>query len=184
MKLILLIFFVVMLLYACTSNHKLPNDRTANSHLDELSKLPETNIVDVRSSFGKIFTDLKTGATEENIRSVYADKLYFNDTFKIIDNVDELVDYLVETANHVDRTTVEILDVVKGNNDYFVKWSMRMEFKVKGKAVDSLSLGISQLRFNETGMIVFQQDYWDSSEAFFEHLPLIGRIVKSIKAKL
>jgi hypothetical protein len=184
MKLLLIILVLMLVLYACTSNPKLIDNRTANSHIDKLSNIPETKEVDVKSAFGKIFTDLKAGATEDNIRSVYAEQLYFNDTFRIIDNVDDLVDYLVKTANHVNSTTVEIMDVVKGENDYFVKWSMRMNFKVKGKEVDSYSLGMTQLRFNDDGLIVFHQDFWDSSEAFFEHLPVVGRIIKTIKSKL
>lgn len=184
MKILFLLILSVAVLYACTGNNQLKKNRSATSHMDHLAKTPKTANIDVNNTFGKIFTDLKTGATVENIETVYAEELYFNDTFRIISNREELVEYLTETAAQVNSTTVEIMEVIKGQNDYFVKWSMKMNFDVKGKEVDSLSLGMSQLRFNDQGLIIFHQDYWDSSEAFFEHLPLVGRIVKSIKARL
>lgn len=175
---------MVAVLYACTGNSQLKNNRSATSHMDHLAKTPVTAQTDVKNTFGKIFTNLKTGATAENIEAVYAEELYFNDTFRIISDRAELVEYLTETAAQVNSTTVEIMEVVKGSNDYFVKWAMEMNFDVKGTEVDSFSLGMSQLRFNDQGLIVFHQDYWDSSEAFFEHLPVVGRIVKSIKSRL
>lgn len=175
---------MVTVLYACTGKSQLKNNRSANSHLDHLSQFSDTATADVAAKFSMLYSDLKTGATEENIKTVYAQELYFNDTFRIITDRDTLTEYLTETAAFVNSTTVEIMDIAKGSTDYFVKWSMNMNFDVKGKEVDSFSLGVTQLRFNEAGQIVFHQDYWDSSEAFFEHLPLVGRIVKSIKAKL
>ncbi|MEZ5470841.1 MAG: nuclear transport factor 2 family protein [Marinicella sp.] len=184
MKIILLVLIMGFVLYACTGKSQLKNNRSAISHFDHLAHFSHTANADVAAKFSKLYSDLKVGATAENIKSVYAQDIYFNDTFRIITNRDELIQYLTETAEFVNSTTVEILDVAKGSTDYFVKWSMKMNFEVKGNEVDSFSLGVTQLRFNEQGLIVFHQDFWDSSEAFFEHLPLVGRIVKSIKSKL
>lgn len=146
--------------------------------------MPATTEHDARQAFGKIFTNFKQGATEANIRSVYANKLYFNDTFKIISDLNELVDYMSESAAHVESTTVDILDVIHSDDDYFIRWSMKMNLSVKGKDIYSHSIGMTQLRFNQAGKVVFHQDFWDSSEAFFEHLPLMGMILKKIKASL
>jgi hypothetical protein len=42
--------------------------------------------------------------------------------------------------------------------------------------------GMSHLRFDEKGMIVFHQDYWDSS-LVFERLPVIGFVLRWIKSR-
>ncbi len=184
MRTLLIFLLFAVVLYACSSTPKLELNRTADSYFDHLSNTPSTTEHDVRNTFGKIFTDFKQGATEENIRTVYADRLYFNDTFKIINDIDELVTYMSESAAHVDRTTVDILDVFRTEHDYFIRWSMKMDLSVKGSDIHSHSIGMTQLRFNTEGKVVFHQDFWDSSEAFYEHLPLMGRFVKKVKTML
>ncbi len=184
MKTILILLLFSVILYACSSSPKLKLNRTAENYLTHLSTLPATTEHDVEQTFGKIFTDFKQGATEANIRAVYAETLYFNDTFKIINNIDELVTYMSESAAHVDSTTVDILDVIRSEHDYFIRWSMKMNFSVNGKDIHSHSIGMTQLRFNNEGKVSFHQDFWDASEAFYEHLPFMGRFVKKVKTML
>ncbi len=172
------------MLYACSRAPDLKPNRTAEQYFTHLANTPATTEHDVAKIFGKIFTDYKTGATEDNIRSVYAEKLYFNDTFKIIDNLDDLVEYMSHSAESVESTVVDILDVIPTDNDYFIRWSMEMKFKVQGKEVFSHSIGMTQLRFDADGKVVFHQDFWDASEAFYEHLPFLGRFVKKVKTML
>lgn len=181
MKTVLLIILTVGLLYACTGSSQLKNNRTASEYFSSLEQTPATSEQDVMNTFGSIFVDFKKGATEANIREVYASELYFNDTFKIIHDIDELVQYMAESADHVNSTQVDILDVIRSKEDYFIRWAMEMKLSVKGKDIHSHSIGITQLRFNEQGKVVFHQDFWDSSEAFYEHLPVLGRWVKKIK---
>jgi len=61
---------------------------------------------------------------------------------------------------------------------------MVMEFKAKSKDIYSKSIGMTQLRFNQEGKIIFHQDFWDSTEGFYQHLPYIGYIVRKIRSKL
>lgn len=186
MKSLVVVILLSLILYACSQTTQLKPNRTADNYFSQLASLPSTADADneVEQTFAKIYSDFKQGATEKNIRDVYAEKLYFNDTFKIIENLDELVIYMSESANHVESTTVDILDVMRSKDDYFIRWSMKMDLQVKGKAIYSHSIGMTQLRFNEKGKVVFHQDFWDSSEAFFEHLPLMGRFVKKVKSML
>ena len=184
MKIIIVVLLASFILYACSRTPKLKPNRTADNYFSHLAATPATFDHEVELTFGKIFSNFKQGATEANIRSVYAEKLYFNDTLKIIDDLDTLVVYMSESADHVNSTTVDILDVMRSESDYFIRWSMKMELDVKGKNIFSHSIGMTQLRFNEAGKVVFHQDFWDSSEAFFEHLPLLGRFVKKVKTML
>jgi hypothetical protein len=184
MKTIIALIFFTIILYACSKIPELKDNRTADNYLAQVNMLPSTTKQDVRTAFGKVFNDFKTGATDANIRALYAEKFYFNDTIKIIENIDELIEYMLESAQHVNSTQVEILDVIKGSDDYFIRWSMIMDMNIKGKDINSHSIGMSQLRFDNHGKIIFHQDFWDSSEAFYEHLPYFGRLVKKIKSML
>jgi hypothetical protein len=40
------------------------------------------------------------------------------------------------------------------------------------------SFGISQLKMNAQGKVVFQQDYWDSNNGLYRQLPIVGGVYR------
>jgi len=42
----------------------------------------------------------------------------------------------------------------------------------------------SHIRFNAAGQVVFHQDYCDSGGNLFEHIPVVGWLIRRIKARL
>ncbi len=184
MKTLIVVILASLMLYACSNTQQLKPNRTAKLYFEQLAQTPSTHEQDVEEVFNLIYADYKKGATESNIRAVYAEDLYFNDTFKIINNIDSLVEYMSHSSQQVNSTTVDILDVFKSEHDYFIRWSMKIDTTISGRDIYSHSIGMTQLRFNDAGKVVFHQDFWDSSEAFFEHLPLMGRFVKKVKTML
>jgi len=183
LKIILVLAVIVLVLYACTRSPGHKPDQSFEAYFDAMSEQSATQKADAKQQMQRVFADMSEGATAETIREVYARDLYFNDTFKIITDRDKLIEYLGETADKAE-TKVEILEVIKSKDDYYVRWKMHMAFSAVGKDIESNSVGISQLRFNQQGQITFQHDFWNSSEAFFEHLPIIGRVIIKIKQRL
>ena len=46
------------------------------------------------------------------------------------------------------------------------------------------SIGMSHIRFNSAGLVILHQDYWDSGGNLFEHIPVVGWLIRRIKARL
>ncbi|AOE48964.1 hypothetical protein KS2013_236 [Kangiella sediminilitoris] len=160
------------------------NDRV-NNFLDVIKTIPATSDhKDPAEHFGHLFKNFHKDAREEVIRDVYAKEFYFNDTFKTFTDIEELIPYMEETAENVETTTVEILDVSKSDTDYYLRWKMVMKFTAKGRDINSVSIGMTQLRFNEDGKIILHQDYWDGAEGFYQHLPYIGYFVRKVRDSL
>ncbi|MBT8142802.1 MAG: nuclear transport factor 2 family protein [Gammaproteobacteria bacterium] len=160
------------------------NDNYFNTHAKLMQSLPDTAVTsEPLEKFQNVLGDFNDGMTEENLRSLYADDLYFNDTFVTITTIDELVEYLLKTAGNA-TTTVKMLDVSKSETDYYLRWSMDIEFVARGKAIRSRSIGMTQVRFNEQGKVIFHQDYWDSANAFYQHLPVVGGLVQRVRNSL
>ncbi len=44
--------------------------------------------------------------------------------------------------------------------------------------------GITHLRFDGDGRIVYHRDYWDGSGALAEFVPLVGSILRSVRSRL
>lgn len=161
------------------------NNKIAENYIDAVTKVHKTFPTDkVKERFLNLFGDFKNNAIEEIIRNTYADSFYFNDTFKVLYNLDDLVDYMIQTADMVETTTVEVSDVSFSGTDYYIRWIMEMKFKAKNKDIYSKSIGMTQLRFDQEGKIIFHQDYWDSTEGFYQHLPYIGFFLRKIRSNL
>lgn len=130
--------------------------------------------------FAELFSDL----TEENLQGgvdeVYAENLYFNDTFHTVYRRSELKRYLIELAGSAD-TRIRLLDVSGQGNDLLVRWVMHIHTTVGWKTLDVESFGITHLRFDQSGKIVLHQDYWDGAEGFYAHLPVLGTMLRTIR---
>ncbi|WP_218944252.1 nuclear transport factor 2 family protein [Marinicella rhabdoformis] len=184
MKTLIILTLIAVVLIACTRSPNLKLNRSESAYKSVISNYPATSTADAKTRFESVFKNFHIDATEQNIRALYADKFHFNDTFVIMNDIEDLVPHMIKTAKNVEITTVDIHEVIKTETDYYLKWTMHMKFTAVGKNIDSLSMGMSQLRFNEQGKVIFHQDYWDGSENLYEHLPLIGRFVKKIKSQL
>ena len=179
----LISLFPLLLLFACAGS---PVDSTQtesyfNTHAELMKTLPVSSIdSQAKEKLQNVLGDFQVTMTEENLRALYAEELYFNDTFVTLTTIDELVDYMLKTANSA-TATVEMLDVAKSDTDYYLRWSMDMEFEARGKKIRSKSIGVTQLRFDSNGKVIFHQDYWDSANAFYQHLPIVGGLVQRVR---
>lgn len=135
-------------------------------------------------NFRESFADLTRGDLGERIEALYAEELYFNDTIHTFHNRDELRDYMIKTGRGLDESMVKIDQVIRDDMDVFVRWTMEFKTRVAGKKVHSQSIGMTQLRFNEEGQIVLHQDFWDSGNALFAHLPIVGFAVRSARNQM
>lgn len=134
------------------------------------------------SRFKAFFENVTADSVREQTRSLYAEDAFFNDTLKTIRGRQAIEDYLAKTATHVDLFHTEVVDVARSGDNYYARWIMDVRFRGSKKTIRTI--GISQLRFDQTGRIVLHQDFWDSTSGFFEHLPLVGPLIRGVKSML
>jgi len=134
--------------------------------------------------FKGLLGDFKASDFVPRIRQVYAEDVYFNDTLKTIRSVDQLEEYLADSADAVEVGTVEFLDLAVANGNYYFRWEMSLRFKKLRRGVLTRSLGMSHIRFNAEGRVALHQDFWDSASGLFEHVPVVGGLIRTIKRRL
>lgn len=134
--------------------------------------------------FENTLGDFTQADLRDKVEQLYAQELYFNDTFKTFSSLDELAPYLEETGEMVDASSVEILGHAIKGEDLYVRWKMDLEFSAGGKDIQSRSLGMTHLRMNADGKIILHQDFWDSTDGFFSHLPIVGGLLHRVHKKL
>ncbi len=116
---------------------------------------------------------------------VYAPEAFLNDTLKTLRGSDAIRDYFLATAENAESITVQFDDVTRGADGfYYFRWVMDVRMKKIAKGETIRTLGITLVRFDEQGRVLIHQDYWDSAAGLWEHVPLLGRGIRSIRARL
>lgn len=159
--------------------------RYVAAYQQALASFPGATEVDPAAvdTFLAVFTGLTSDDLPARVAAAYAPELYFSDTLHVLHSRDALADYLHKTGERLDDITVTVLSVNQDGEDVYVRWQMQTQFSVMGKDIDALSIGISHLRFNNQGQVILHQDYWDSTEGLFSHLPFVGGVVRWARGK-
>jgi len=137
------------------------------------------------AGFSAFFSSLAPDRVQTLLAGTYAADVYFNDTLKTVRGLEALGHYLVESAEAVEECRVHIQDTTRtSQGEHLVRWSMMIRFKRFKRGQDTWTIGMSHLRFDHEGRVVYQQDYWNAADGLFQHLPLLGWAIAAIKRRL
>ena len=132
--------------------------------------------------FDSFFADV----TEDSIRShmdrFYAPDVFFNDTLKSLRGREAVKEYFLRMPQHTEFVRGKTLDHARSGANYYVRWILDVRYKGAKETVRTM--GVTLLRFDESGRVVLHQDFWDSSAGFYEHLPVLGGLMRWIKSKI
>ncbi|HSR54265.1 MAG TPA: nuclear transport factor 2 family protein [Acidobacteriota bacterium] len=134
--------------------------------------------------FRDFFSNLTAQSVEEQIETLYAQNVHFNDTLKTVRGRDRLKQYLIHSAEAVEMCRVQIVDSARASQGFYLRWCMDIRFKRFNRGQTTRSMGMSHIRFDQQGLIEYHQDYWDSGGGFFQYLPFVGRLVRAIRKRL
>lgn len=134
--------------------------------------------------FQALLGDFKAADFRERIGEVYAADVFFNDTLKTVRGVAELERYLGRSGDALESGTVEFLDLAVADGNYYFRWRMSLRFAKFSRGETHESNGMSHIRFDRDGRVVLHQDFWDSSSGLFEHVPVLGWMLRGAKSRL
>ena len=135
--------------------------------------------------FAGFFSCFAPDRIERLLAQTYAEDVWFVDTLKTIEGRDALARYLHESAAAVADCRVELLERTRTEHgEHLLRWRMMIRFKRLRRGVDTWSVGVSHLRFDAAGRVVYQQDYWNAADGLFQHIPLLGAVIRALKRRL
>ena len=135
--------------------------------------------------FRAFFAAFAADRIDTQFDATYADDVFFNDGLKTLRGAAALKPYLRESAHAVEECEVAVEDITRTEQgEYLVRWRMRIRFKRFKRGVDTWSIGISHLRFAADGRVAYQQDYWNAADGLYEHVPLLGALIRALKRRL
>jgi limonene-1,2-epoxide hydrolase len=132
--------------------------------------------------FLNLFETFEPAAVREAALGLYAERAYFNDGFVELEGNQTIAAYLERTATATRSLEVEVEDVDRRGGEVYVRWVMT--FTTVRKSTTIVAPGISHLRFDPAGRVVYHRDYWDGSGALAELVPLVGPVLRAVRARL
>ena len=172
---------IVALLFFIGTRATEPQIPYAQAYMQALGQFPGESPVTQEhlERFANHFTHM-ADVPQATRETLYAKNLYFSDgllTTRQRDAVFQHFDTL-----HADATelNLRVIDTISKGEDVYLVWWAQLNFTPLFKTVRSQAIGITHLRFNACGQVVLQQDYWDTGEAFYKHIPIVGSAIRQI----
>jgi hypothetical protein len=111
---------------------------------------------------------------------IYSDRIVFKDPIHEIQGIENLKEYFNKLNENLIEGSFQFTDESIVDNKAFLSWEMSLKLKRPKKNMKAS--GISVLTFEDK--IISQRDYFDAGELFYENIPILGGIIRSIKKKL
>lgn len=184
MKKILAVLGLAVLLAGCSTPHG-GNGVAAFQNAASAAPGVELSADEAEAAVGRFrefFKNVTPGSIRGQIAGLYADEVWFNDSLKTLRGRAALEAYFLKTMDHVDLFQTEVDDVARSGGNVYVRWTMDVGFK--GAKNPVRTIGMTLLRFDREGRVVLHQDFWDSGAGFYEHLPVLGGVMRWIKTKI
>ena len=132
--------------------------------------------------------DLFTNYTYENLSSktteVYAKDVYFRDAFKQFSHPEEIRDYMLHGLEPLTAAEFIFNRVIRSGGEFYIDWTMRLDFKSTPAGTWEESIGMSHIRYNSKGEVIFHQDYWDPTDIVYRRIPIAKQLIAYTKGKM
>ncbi len=116
------------------------------------------------------------------LNGLYSHDLVFEDPFHRLSGLPALTEYFTELYRHVESSSFLFEnEVVQGNSAVLI-WTMSLKHpRLNGGNLITLP-GSTHIRFRDK--VTYHRDYFDGGAMLYEHLPLIGLVIRMIKARV
>ncbi|WKK76630.2 nuclear transport factor 2 family protein [Marivirga salinae] len=114
------------------------------------------------------------------LNEIYSDHIVLKDPIHEIHGIENLKAYFNKLNENLIEGSFLFTDESIVDNKAYLSWEMNLKLKRPKKNVKAS--GISVLIIEDK--IIRQRDYFDTGELFYENIPVLGAIIRTIKKKL
>lgn len=136
--------------------------------------------VDNARAYIRLYEELSLERIDE-LESFVDESVRFKDPFNDIVGRTKLRKLLKRVLSSVSNPVFRVTSQSWDGDVLYLRWSFNGHIKELGNwSVE----GMSEVIFNEQGMVIEHIDYWDSGEQFYEKIPIISGLLRMIKNRL
>lgn len=117
--------------------------------------------------------------TVAQLHGVYAADIEFIDPIHRVQGLPKLERYLAKMARNLAHYQLRYTDLLAGDGQACLRWEMDFAHpRIKAGQIITIS-GMTHLRFHDK--IYRHEDCYDLGSMLYEHLPVLGAVIKLIK---
>ncbi|MFC3033803.1 nuclear transport factor 2 family protein [Pseudoalteromonas fenneropenaei] len=132
------------------------------------------------------FVTLYNQLNRENLATlaqIYSDSIEFRDPLHRIVGLNALHEYFSAMYENTQSVQFTLNDSTDAGDKAFIYWQMRFSHKRLRRGQPIVVEGHSQLYF-AGDKVCYHRDYFDVGSMLYEHLPLLGCVVRKLKARV
>lgn len=131
----------------------------------------------------RIFNQLRADNTEI-LNDFYHPDVHFLDPIGEIRGLEEMKAYYRGMYKNVNEIRFDFPDHTVQADTHFATWIMTYSVDQLNGGRDIVVSGVSDIRFDpETNLVIYHRDYFDMGEMVYEHISVIGRLIRYIKGR-
>lgn len=137
----------------------------------------------VLSDFLSYWTSSTTQRNSINLSDFYHPDIVFKDPIGEKQGINKLDAYFKNITQNMNTCEIKVHATYFIENGAFIVWKITYTHPNLNKNHPVVFEGISQLNF-AMERIIYHQDYFDLGAMIYEHIPLIGRLIRYFKQRL
>lgn len=135
----------------------------------------------------KDFLDLYRILNRDNVDrivEIYTDDILFIDPAHEIRGLNNLLDYFINLYANVEQIKFDFFDQLDDQKSGYVRWTMTFSHPRLKRGAEIVVEGSTHLKFSADGKANYHRDYFDLGSMLYQHIPVLGGVIKSINRRL
>ena len=137
---------------------------------------------DAIDRFARYFEQLQP-ADIARLDQYYAATARFKDPFNDVRGVPAIEQIFRHMFEALDQPRFVVTQQLQQGSDAFLSWDFTFRFKRFQRGELQRIQGATHLQLNDAGLVTLHRDYWDAAEELYEKLPLVGSLMRWLKAR-
>jgi limonene-1,2-epoxide hydrolase len=135
------------------------------------------------ADFYRNFSQYRGSELHTVLRKLYQNDVVFVDPVHQINGLDNTIGYFEQLSAGLNDCRFDIQEITGNGEKMFVAWRMNYAHqKIRGGELLQLD-GVTELGISG-GKICYHRDYYDMGAMIYEHVPLLGSVIRWLKSRL
>lgn len=138
--------------------------------------MSDMNKATVLAAYADCFEALTTDRLE-TLSVLLASDVHFRDSFSDVRGKEAVLRIFSHMYEAMEEPVFVVLDQAAGKEACYVKWRFSGRLRAAGRREIEIT-GMSEVAFDETGLVVSHIDHWDAASQVFGLFPVLGPILR------
>lgn len=132
-------------------------------------------------TYARFLQDLKP-ETIDRLDELAVSEMRFRDPFNDFAGRDRFKALLRSMYEDLEEPQFKLLDGALGRGTVYLRWTLR--FRLRAHKTETSIDGVSEVHFDDKGLVIAQIDHWDAGSQFYEKLPMLGWFIRRVKRRM